>query len=206
LENIFVLLPTPLAQDQALRALAEIRADIDRRTRYSTFSALSGFIAGGAALAGSGLCGAFSFVGTRPEEGLRFVFVWCAVLAIAGLAQFVLTAAKARQRGEALWTPIARTAFAALLGPGIAGVAGSVVLIESSRFDMLPGLWLLLYGCGLWAVSFFAPLFLRVLGVAFMIMGLCAWHSVDQPALWLGLGFGGLHLAFGGVVLARYQK
>jgi hypothetical protein len=206
LEKIFVLLPTPLAQDQALRALAEIRAVIDRSTRYSTFSALSGFIAGGAALAGSGLCGAFPFVGTRPDEGLRFVSVWSAVLLIAAAAQFVLTAVKARQRGEALWTPIARTAFAALLGPGMAGVAGSVVLIETGRFDMLPGLWLLLYGCGLWAVSFFAPLFLRVLGVAFMILGLCAWHSAEQSALWLGLGFGGLHLVFSGVVLARYQK
>jgi hypothetical protein len=206
LEKIFVLLPTPLAQDQALRALAEIRAVIDRSTRYSTFSALSGFIAAGAALIGSGLCGAFPFVGTRPEEGLRFVAVWSAVLVIAGLAQFILTAIKARQRGEALWTPIARTAFASLLGPGIAGVAGSVVLIQTGRFDMLPGLWLLLYGCGLWAVSFFAPLFLRVLGMAFMILGLCAWLSVDQSALWLGLGFGGLHLVFGGVVLARYRQ
>lgn len=201
-----MLLPTPLAQDQALRALAEIRAAIDRSTRYSTFSALSGFIAGAAALIGSGLCGAFPFVGTQPQEGLQFVAVWSGVLLIAALAQIILTAIKARQRGEALWTPIARTAFAALLGPGIAGIAGSAVLVQTGRFDMLPGLWLLLYGCGLWAVSFFAPLFLRILGVAFMILGLCAWMDVDRSALWLGLGFGGLHLVFGGIVLARYQQ
>ncbi|MCY3022905.1 MAG: hypothetical protein NTW87_28335 [Planctomycetota bacterium] len=202
-----MLLPTPLAQDEALRALAEIRAAVDRSARYSTFSALSGFIAGGAAFVGSGVCGAHpGFAGAQPAAGWPFVAVWSGVLAVTALALAVLTAMKARRRGEAVWTPIARTAFAALLGPGMAGLASSAALALTGRFEMLPGLWLVLYGCGLWAVSFFAPLFLRVLGVAFMILGLCAWSKMDCAALWLGLGFGGLHVLFGAVVLARYHK
>jgi hypothetical protein len=202
-----VLMPAPLAQDQALRALAEIRDVIDRNTRYSTFSALSGFIAGGAALIGSGFCGVMdNFVGTKPAEGLRFVAVWGLVLLIAAIAQVLLTSLKARQRGEAVWTPIARTAFAALLGPGMAGFAASAVFIQTGHFDQLPGLWLLMYGCGLWAVSFFAPLFLRVLGIGFIVLGLMAWLSPQSAALWLGLGFGVLHFIFGGVVMMRYRQ
>ena len=202
-----MLLPTPLAQDQALRALSEIRAVIDRTTRYSTFSAASGFVAGTAALIGSGACGVCpNFVGTQPARGLNFVLVWGAVLGVAALAQIVLTTLKARQRGEVVWTPIARTAFASLLGPGLAGIAGSVVFVQAGRFELLAGLWLLLYGCGLWAVSFFAPLFLRLLGIVFMLLGLCAWLKPESAALWLGLGFGGLHFIFGAVVLARYRK
>lgn len=206
-ETEAVLLPTPLAHDEALRALSEIRTVVDRSTRYSTFSALSGFIAGAAALAGSGLCGVFSFVGTHPREGeLSFVAVWAAVFVTAAISQILLTTLKARSRGEAVWTPIARTAFAALLGPGMAGVAGSIVFIQTTRWELLPGLWLLFYGCGLWAVSFFAPLFLRVLGVSFMLFGLCAWLRPELTPLWMGLGFGGLHLIFSSVVLARYRK
>lgn len=201
-----MLLPTPLAQDQALRALSDIRAIIDRTTRYSTFSALSGFIAGAASLAGSGVCGLFPFAGTNPQSRMQFVAVWGSVLAIAAVAQIILTTLKARQRGEAVWTPIARTALAALLGPGMAGLAASWVFIQSGRYELLAGLWLLLYGCGLWAVSFFAPLFLRLLGVSFMILGLCAWLQPLQAALWLGAGFGGLHFVFGAMVLARYRK
>lgn len=202
-----MLLPTPLAQDQALRALVEIRSVIDRTTRYSTFSALSGFIAGVAALIGSGGCGAYAtFNGARPQDGIRFVSVWTVVLLVAGTSQFFLTMLKAKQRGEAVWTPIARTAFASLLGPGLAGFLGSIVFIQTERFDLLSGLWLLFYGCGLWAVSFFAPRFLRVLGVGFMLLGLCAWLVPQQATLFLGLGFGGLHFIFGGVVLARYRK
>jgi hypothetical protein len=202
-----VLMPTPMAHDEALRALAEVRSAVERSTRYSTFSALSGFIAGTAAIAGSGGFGYVpKFVGANPSRGMEFVAVWAGVLAIAAIALAVLTLIKVRQRGEVLWTPIARTAFMALLGPGLAGVSASVVLIGEGRFALLPGVWLLFYGCGLWSVSFFAPLFLRVLGVAFIAVGLLAWWRPEQSALWLGLGFGVLHWLFGLIVVARYRK
>ena len=202
-----MLYPTPLAKEEALTALAEIRAAADRSTRYSRFSALAGFLSGGAALAGSGLCGLFpEFIGAQPEHGLSFVAVWGAVLLFAAVAQIWMTVLKARQRGEAIFTPIARTAAASLLGPGVAGFAGSGIFIATGQWTLLPGLWLLLYGCGLWSVSFFAPMFLRILGAAFILLGLCAWYFTNSAALLLGLGFGGLHLVFGFVVLARYRS
>lgn len=198
-----MLLPTPLAQDEALRALSDIRSAIDRTTRYSTFSACSGFLAGAAALLGSGLCGLLpNWTGADPSRGIAFLEVWTAVFTVAACGLFVLTAMKARQRGEPLWTPIARTAFGALLGPALASLGASIVLVKTGRFDLLPGLWLTLYGCGLYAVSFFAPHFLRVMGLAFMALGWAAWLTpFGQAALWLGLGFGGLHLVFGMIVL-----
>src|SRR5579862_7999239 len=143
MREMSVLLPTRLAQDQALRALAEIRSVVDRSTRYSTFSALSGFIAAAASLAGSGLCGYFSnFAGARPETGTRFVSVWGVVLAVAAFAQIVLTTIKARNRGEAVFTPIARTAFTSMAGASVLGVVASGVFITTEQWTMLPGLWL----------------------------------------------------------------
>jgi hypothetical protein len=201
-----VLLPTPMAQDQALRALAEIRSVIDRSARYSRFSALSCFLAGAAALGGSGLCGAIPFAGTQPQQGWNFLAVWAAVLLVAFVSQVLLTILKARQRREAFWTPIARTAFGALLGPGVAGLFSSVVLVQTGHWELLPGVWLLLYGCGLWGVSFFAPLFLRGLGAAFMLAGLLAWAVPSCSALALGLGVGGLHIVFGMGVMMRYRE
>lgn len=201
-----MLIPGPLAQTEALRALSEIRSVIDRTTRYSTFSALSGFLAGAAALAGSGLCGKYSdFPGARAVDW-NFVYVWAAVFAFAAIQYVILTLLKTRQRGEAFWTPIARTAFKSLLGPFIAGTLGTLIFSKQSHFELLAGFWLLLYGCGLWAVSFFAPTFLRWLGVAFMLLGVVAWGVDEYPGLWLGIGFGGLHLIFGLIVLMRYQK
>jgi hypothetical protein len=206
-EDDTVEFPGPLAQEEALHALAEIRSVINRSTRYSTFSALAAFLAGGGALAGSGVCGLFKeFWGAAPAAGLKFVAVWAGVLVFAAVCLGVLTTLKARRRHEPAWTPIARTALAAMLGPGVAGVLVSGVLIWGEHWDWLPGVWLLLYGCGLWAVSFFAPLFLRALGVTFMLLSCAAWARTDLAGLWLGLGFGGLHFIFGGIVIARYQE
>ncbi len=200
-------LPTPLAQDEALRALSDIRAAIDRTTRYSTFSALSGVIAGSAAVAGSGLFGYFeNWAGAQPLWGPHFLWVWSGVFGIAILSLFLLTWMKARKRGDPAWTPIAKTALSALVGPAAAGILGSAALISSGHYALLPGLWLTLYGCGLYVVSFFAPLFLRALGLAFMGLGFTAWLSGPEwAALWLGLGFGVLHLIFSVVVFARYR-
>lgn len=201
-----MLIPGPIAQSEAIRALAEIRSVVDRSTRYSTFSALSGFLAGAAALVGSGLCGRWThFPGASPDDW-NFVKVWAGVFIFAAVQYAFLTALKARKRGEAFWTPIARTAFKALLGPFIAGALGTLALSISSGFEFLPGLWLILYGCGLWAVSFFAPTFLRWLGVAFMILGTAAFFHKAESGFFLGLGFGVLHMIFGIVVLTRYQK
>lgn len=201
-----MLIPGPMAQSEALRALSDIRSVIDRSTRYSTFSALSGFLTGVAALIGSGACGYYAdFPGARAEE-MSFVYVWAGVFAFASLQHVVLTTLKARKRGEVVWTPIARTAFLALLGPGLAGVLLTIVFIKQLNYQFLAGLWLLLYGCGLWAVSFFAPTFLRWLGVAFMLLGTVAWSTGETPGRWLGLGFGCLHLVFAAIVRMRYRR
>lgn len=201
-----MLIPGPMAQSEAIRALAEIRSVVDRSTRYSTFSALSGFLAGGAALLGSGFCGRWTQIPGASPDDWNFVKVWAGVFIFAAVQYGMLTALKARKRGEAFWTPIARTAFNALLGPFIAGFLMTLAVVKTGDFQYLPTMWLILYGCGLWSVSFFSPTFLRWLGVAFMILGVVAFLIKEYSGLWLGLGFGGLHVVFGIVVLMRYQK
>ncbi|MBI3829639.1 MAG: hypothetical protein HY291_08990 [Planctomycetes bacterium] len=201
------LIPPPLARDEALRALSDIRAVIDRTAKYTTFSALSGFVAGAAALVGSGACGLISeWPGADPSRGLLFLLVWTCVLAVAAAGMALLTWQKARQRGQRVWTPIARTAFLALIGPGAAGVIGSAALVHAGAYALLPGLWLTLYGCGMYVVSFYAANFLRWIGMGFMALGAAAWLGpLSLGALWLGLGFGILHLIFGAIVLKRYR-
>jgi uncharacterized membrane protein HdeD (DUF308 family) len=68
-------------------------------------------------------------------------------------------------------------------------------------------LWLLLYGCGALATSFFAPRSIGALGVACLIAGagsLLAWPG--WPALTMAVGFGATHLVFGVCVLVAQRK
>jgi len=82
----------------------------------------------------------------------------------------------------------------------------TIVFIKQTNYQFLAGVWLMLYGCGLWAVSFFAPTFMKWLGVAFMILGAIAWATGETPGRWLGLGFGCLHLVFATIVRMRYRR
>lgn len=201
------LLPPPMAKDEALRALSDIRAVIDRTAKYTTFSAMSGFVAGCAAILGSGFFGLIAaWPGTDPQRKLAFLAVWGAVLCVAAVGLAVFTWLKSRQRGQRVWLPIAQMAFGSMMGPGVCGVLGSAALIHAGAWDLLPGLWLALYGCGMYVVSFYAANFLRWMGFAFMALGTLAWFAPAALApLWLGLGFGGLHLLFGAIVLKRYR-
>ena len=203
-----MLWTTPRAQDEAFKALTYIRTAVDKVHRYSTFSALSGFWACIAALIGSGVCGIFpDWPGASPAQGPKFLQVWITVWFVATMGQFGFTFLKARSRGESFFSPIAVTALTVLAGPFLAGGLGTVAFWKAGQFALMPGLWLTLYGCGLYAVSYFAPIFLRVFGLVFMALGFAAWMTgPEMAALWLGLGFGGLHAVFGAMVLARYRK
>jgi hypothetical protein len=71
--------------------------------------------------------------------------------------------------------------------------------------DLMPAVWLLLYGTGALAGGAFSVAAVRLLGVAFMALGVAA--LVTPPAwgnIWLGVGFGGLQFAFGLYIARRH--
>ena len=64
--------------------------------------------------------------------------------------------------------------------------------------DVIPGTWLLLYGCALIAASVMTTRTIGVMGAMFMILGMVTfWLPLGAQLLALGAGFGGLHLFFG---------
>jgi hypothetical protein len=67
----------------------------------------------------------------------------------------------------------------------------------------MPGLWLLLYGSAVVAGGTFSVRVVPLMGVLFLFLGSVALFSPPLVAdICLGVGFGGLHIAFG-LVIAR---
>lgn len=89
--------------------------------------------------------------------------------------------------------------FALCLFPSLfAGAVLTAVLWYSGQQRVLPGMWLLLYGCGLMTVSMVTLASVAVMGGLFMALGLLAFLvPATYQLLLLGLGFGGLHILFG---------
>ncbi len=137
----------------------------------------------------------------------NFVVVWSIVFAIAFASHLLLTFGRARQRAEPVWSRQARTVLLAVLPAFGAALVITVVMSRFGRLDLLPSLWLTLYGCGVLATSFFAPRSIARLGgtcFALGTLGLLASHT--YPILTMAVGFGVTHIGFGVAVLIAERR
>lgn len=162
--------------------------------RSSTFTAVPGL--GGAGMGTVGLAAALFAADQRSAERWLFVWLLAAVVAmgIGGTAMW----RKAIRLGAPLAGTVGRRFAMSLAAPLAAGAALTWGAWMHDDWALLPPVWLLLYGTGVLAGGVFSVAAVRLLGVTFMALGVAALAT--PPAwgnAWLGIGFGGLQLAFG---------
>jgi hypothetical protein len=69
----------------------------------------------------------------------------------------------------------------------------------------MTGMWLLLYGTGLFACGLFAIRAVSTAGLAFMALGTATlWLPPGSAHIVLALGFGGIHLALGMTIVRHH--
>jgi hypothetical protein len=183
---------------EAEQTLSVIRTLMERSTRYTNLSGHAGIAAGILALVGSAL---------RVWWNTPLLPTWLGVLVAAAGAIVFFTARMARANGEPFWTRQTRTVVTALLPAFAAALVLTVVLAQARQTALLPGTWMLMWGVGALAMSFFTPRVLSVLGLCFMVCGVLTFLlGPVSDALSMGLTFGLIHLAFGAVLtVARYS-
>jgi hypothetical protein len=191
--------------EHAEHTLETIRTLMDRSQRYEHLSGYSGLLAGGTALLG---CGALGLKLLPFGPRLDFAVVWSAVFAVAFAGHLFITFGRARQRSEPVWSRQARTVLLAVLPSFSVGSAITVLMWRLDRLDLLPSLWLLLYGCGALATSFFAPRSIAWLGASCLAMGIIGLVALPGHAIMtMAVGFGATHIGFGvGVLIAERRE
>lgn len=165
------------------------------------FTAVSGI--GEVATGVTALAAAWVAAGQGTAWGWLLVWLWEALFA------FLITTGaivwKARRSQEELFSRPGRRFALGLFPPLIAGALLTPVLFTSGNVDVLPGLWLLLYGTGVVTGGAFSVRTVPVMGLAFMGLGAVALMT---PASWgdalLAAGFGGLHIVFGALIAWRH--
>jgi hypothetical protein len=189
--------PVPL-RDRAEENLRFIRETMDRS---ATFSAVPG--AGGVAMGALGLAAAFLSARETTQSG--WLIVWLAVAPAAAAAGVFFLMQKARAKGAPLAHGAGRRFALALVPPLLAGAALTAGLVSARAYDVLPGLWLLLYGIAVLAAGAHAVPVVRLFGALLLALGFAAL-AVPFPAanLLLGAGFGLGHLVTGAVVARRH--
>jgi hypothetical protein len=184
--------------ERAIESLEFIRTTM---ARSAPFTAVSG--AGGVAMGVLALVAAAIARSSSSNE--QWLTVWVLSAAVAVPVGFVLMRAKARRHDLTLWSAAGRR-FAQGFVPAIA--AGAVLtfgLVRADAVDVVPAVWLLLYGAGVLAGSSSSVPVLAWLGALFMVLGVAS--LLTPPALrdlWLAAGFGALQIGFGAYIARNH--
>ena len=185
---------------EAEEHLRVIRQAMERSTKHSTLSGLSGVLAGCYALAASIL--APTNLGSWTEK-LLFVMIWGATLTLALVTDVLLTKRRAARVGKTAFSSLG--AHLARAGaPGLlvgAGVALFHLLHPEALGTYIYGLWILCYAVALLAIGMFSRREVSVMGWAFLGAGIVALllpaNFIIGPRALMALTFGGFHIVYG---------
>ena len=136
---------------------------------------------------------------------------WLEIWLIAGLvavaAGTALMVYQVGSRGTALYRGPLRKFLMCLCPPLLVGAVLTWQLWLHGGSAMIPGVWLLMYGCAVMAASTLTRRALAVMGALLAVLGVIALQVPvgDQNAV-LGVGFGGLHLLFGMLIGGRNRE
>jgi hypothetical protein len=182
---------------------AEESLQFIRRTmeRSSTFTAVPGL--GGAGMGAIGLAAAG--LAASQSSADRWLVVWLLAAAVAMAIGVITMWRKAARIGAPLTGAVGRRFAMSLAAPLVAGAALTWGVWMRDDWPLMPPVWLLLYGTGLLAGGAYSVAAVRLLGLAFMALGVVALATPSTWGnVWLGSGFGGLQLVFGLYIAKRH--
>ncbi len=188
------------SQPAAVHDRAAANLDFIRQTmeRAGSFTAVPGW--GGAAMGASALVAAYlAAQQTDPAQWLR---VWLLELVVAVVLASLTMTVKARRARIPLWGGPARRFALAFVPPVLAGGVLTWALASHGNYELLPSVWLLLYGSGIAAGGMSSVRVIPIMGALFFVFGVLAFFLSGN--LMLAAGFGGLHLVFGAIIAWRY--
>jgi hypothetical protein len=178
--------------------LAYIRQAMERA---GSFTAVPGW--GGVAV---GVIGAgAAALAHRAPTNAAWLGVWGAAAAVAaGVGSWAIVR-KARAAGTPAFAGPFRRFLLSFAPPMLAGALLTLIFFRADVAGAIPGMWLLLYGTAVMTGGAFSVRVVPAMGACFMLLGAVALLAAPTGRdLFLALGFGGLHLAFGLVIARRY--
>lgn len=196
------LSPSPESPvDLQAHAADNLRYIRETLERAGSFTAVPGW--GGVAMGSTALLAALVAARQATREAWLAIWVGEAFLAV-GVGGLALVR-KSRAANIPLLSGPGRKFALGLLPPLLAAALLTAVLAQARVFDLLPGVWLLLYGTGVVTGGAYSVRSVPVMGLGFMALGAA---TLFAPASWgnalMAAGFGGLHIVFGFYIGRRH--
>ena len=184
-----------------VRAMDNLRFIRETMERAGAFTAVSGWgevVIGVTAVVAALVADAQTLAG-------RWVAVWLLEAVVAATVSAWATSHKARAARVPMLSGPGQKLVMAFAPAVFVGAALTVAMVWRGAYDLLPAVWLLLYGAGVTAAGAFSVRIVPVMGAAFMAMGVVALFTPASWNTWLLMaGFGGLHIVFGILIARRH--
>jgi len=183
------------------RAMDNLRFIRETMEAAGTFTAVSGW--GQVVIGATAIAAAYAAERFRP--GKDWVIVWAVEAFLALLISVWFMYNKARSARMPLLTGTARKLLFSFTPVFVVGTVVTFAFMQRGQYQMLPAIWMLLYGSGVVAAGAFSVRIIPVMGAAFILVGAAALFA---PPVWSAplmiLSFGVLHMAFGVIIARRY--
>jgi hypothetical protein len=181
-------------ENRALGTLAYIRASIESSSSMDV-PGRAGIVMGVIGLAAAGA------VSLSPVSAHWFG-IWLAAAALALLLGGGIVVRQIAERPRTRYWGPARRFLLCLCPALLAGAVLTMVFVRAGDSGLIPGMWLLLYGCAVLSASTVTASgvarLVCAMGVLFAALGSITFTLPGSAHnVMLGLGFGGLHLLFG---------
>jgi hypothetical protein len=184
---------------EAVANLRAIRELMERSTKHSTFSGLSGVLAGLASVTGCWLTRQLELQSvTRQHFNIDFTCIWFMVIVAAIGCDYLLTKRKAALVGKRIVSRLGKQMVAAA-GPGLGtGALLTLNFLQHGLIQDIYPMWMLCYGCAVSSVGLFSQREVLYLGASFLFVGAGTLAVAPHYGLWMmAVAFGGLHILYG---------
>ena len=181
-------------ESRALGTLAYIRTSIESSSSMDV-PGMAGIV--------MGIIGLLAAIAVSlPRWGAHWLGIWLAAAATAFILGGALVARQIVQRGHSRYLGPVRKFLLCLCPALLAGAVLTVVFGTTGMTNVIPGMWLLLYGCAVLSASTVTTAgiarLICTMGALFVALGMItfALPATAHTAM-LGLGFGVMHIIFG---------
>lgn len=180
------------------RAADNLRFIRSTMERAGSFTAVPGW--GGIAMGTSALVAAH--FASRQGDADQWLRIWMVELVVAIVLASSTMLLKARRTHTSLFVGPAYRFAVGFAPPVLAGGLLTFLLAAHQQHELLPPLWLLLYGSGIIAGGLSSVRVIQIMGVLFFLLGVAALALPGD--IMLAAGFGALHVIFGSIIAWRY--
>lgn len=206
-------------RDEAQARMEEIQRIMERATLWTLLPGMAAVVGGGLVLVGCGVSYwmfrslDFAAMLEMSFSGqVTFCVMWFGIGVLGVLLEVVSTAQAAKRQGISLTVRSARVAAFSMTPSVVVAMVLTVKFLipaqpRPEEVQYIVPIWIMLYGTGVYTAGLFSIRPPRVLGLAFIGMGIVALMSFpDYGVVWAALSFGMLHIVFGLYILRKQRQ